>query len=398
MLLFGASIVGGVYFVQKLIGREFRQNPKKYEGSETYDSFSDADKKEIVRKYLSGESVRTLMADYSCTNTTIYRVLQDADVELRSLKESVSLAVGKEIPEDIKKELTRIYSAPGQPPQLSIVAESLGLTQHVVRKYLEEQDLWDVKRSQGLSDTDKDLILAAVAEAEKRKTSFKMGKDIGTVLGLENKTVEPVVILRFLAEKGKNDASRYKGSLTPDQQRFILSQFPLNEDGSRTQLLGIKDIADTLHEPDNKIAYFLYYNNIVPEASGSRRKQDLSEAQKQAIINLLEQGLTNRDICSQIDASAVRIHTFIKAYRESKGLKTSRKSESGLGMRTRLRTRSPEIIKYILEARKGADPTSYKEIAEELIELMRKKEGYEDFTISSFTVRTIHLENENLES
>jgi DNA-binding NarL/FixJ family response regulator len=130
----------------------------------------------------------------------------------------------------------------------------------------------------------------------------------------------------------------------------------------------------------------------MPRENSTFHEKPLTEEERAEVIRLYEGRMTNKQIAESTSIPRKRIAAFIKEYRESQGLKKSRRSESKRTIRLGLKTRHPLVIEKIMEARSQNPPLSFQKIADKLNEEMPKEKGFEHFSISLGVVRDIYLE------
>jgi len=371
-------------------GDDQRVNPL-YSHVKSYNSFTEDEKDDIVRRYLNGESVLAISLDSNAVHTTIEQILTERGVSLRDPKEAAVLANTTVITEDVAAQIKADFKK-SPPPTITSLAKKYKILEATIRMFLLREGLYNATEYKDISERDQEKLLAAKRDANKRRVTLKI-RDIGERLNLEHQNVTHSSILKLFAENGLNNPSEYSGALTYAQQRQILSYFPRQESGSYEQRSTISEISKAVGAGLNVISLFLYYNNIVPLDAKAHTKKQLPEDKKQEIISLLRQGKTNKDISLIVGESKRQVDAIIKEYRETNAEKLDRRTESRKSLRPYLVTRTPFIINYIKQARNQDPPLTFSEITEQLIILMRQQPGMEDFTIAWSTVRNIHLEN-----
>jgi len=373
-----AAALGGLYLLDRFLGGQTRGNPRRYIHSKTFDEFTDEEKVDIAKRYVvNKESATSIARQESTTNAIIQRILEDQGCEIRDTTDAVILAHKKVLTEDQEAEIIRLFNIS---PNITKISEKVQLSHHVIKKFLVEAGLHHMQRQQELSDDDKEKLIAAKKAANAQNERLPL-KNIGTKLRLTHKEVAPFGVLRLFAENGLNrPQDMTRTSLTEDQKRQILSYF---KDGD--QKVTLDQIIEDVGTEKIVLRSFLFYNNIVPKSPTSFLKRELDEYERDLMISLLEEGKTNTEIALELGMSTTLTTKFIDEYREQQGRTTSRLSESQRGLRDRLVTRGPDVVRIIMDERGKSPPTSYKKIASKL----REEKG---LSIKFETVRAIHRE------
>jgi len=373
-----AAALGGLYLLDRFLGGQTRENPRRYIHLKTFDEFTEKEKVGIAKRYVvNKESAGSIARQESAGQETIRRILEDQGCEIRDNTESTILAHKKVLTEDQEAEITRLFNIS---PNIKVISERVQLSPHVIKKFLVEAGLAHVQRHQELSDDDKEKLIAAKKAANAKDERLPL-KNIGIKLRLTHKDVAPFGVLRLFAENGLNrPQDMTKTSLTEDQKRQILSYF---KDGD--QKVTLDHIMENVGVTIAVLRNFLLHNNIVSRDAGSFGKRELDQGEKDFIISSYREGKTALEISLDINISEAVINRFINEYRASQGLTTARSIESKRGLHDRLVTRDPDMVRFIMENRDKTPPTTYNEIAS----MLRDEKG---LPISSGTVRNIHLE------
>jgi len=110
--------------------------PKKIE-------FSEEQQKEIVRRYLGGESVKSISATYEVSDPTIKNVLTGNNIRIRTNSEVQRILENKgggqnriEVPEDIKSRIAGLYN---ERHSIKKISEETGLGDSVIKRILKER-------------------------------------------------------------------------------------------------------------------------------------------------------------------------------------------------------------------------------------------------------------------
>ena len=372
-----AAALGGLYLLDRFLGGQTRVNPRRFIHKKYFDEFTEDEKRDIARRYtVYNESINSIATQMSASNPVIQKILEDQGCEIRGRLESVILARKTVLTDAQKAEITRLFE---MSPNIPFISEQTQLPRMVVTNFLVETGLHHIQRHQELSDDDKEKLIAAKKEANAKGERLSLNK-IGTKLGLMHKDVAQLVVLRLFAENGLNRPQDSSSSLTNDQMRQILSYF---KDGE--QNVPLEHIVEVVGVSVGVLNAFLFYNNIIPRAAGSFRKRELDEGEKDLIISSFREGKTAREISLDINISEPVVNRFINEYRASEGLTTSRKTEVGNMLRSRLVPRDTEVVRLIMSNREMNPPTSYEKIAK----MLRDEKG---LSITAPTVRAIHLE------
>ena len=373
-----AAALGGLYLLDRFLGGQTRENPRKYIHSKTFDEFTEDEKVDIAKRYVvNKESAASIARQESANDATIQRILEDQGCELRDKKKATILANKKVLTEDQEAEIIRQFEVS---PNIKHISKELLLPSKIVTRFLIEKGLHSIQRDQELSDDDKEKLIAAKKAANAQNERLPL-KNIGTKLRLTHKEVAPFGVLRLFAENGLNrPQDMTRTSLTEDQKRQILSYF---KDGD--QKVTLDQIMEDVDVSINVLRNFLFYNNIIPRVGGSFNKRELDESEKDFIISSYRDGKTAQEISLDINISEAVVNRFINEYRASQGLTTSRKTEVGNILRPRLVNRDPDVVLIIMDERDKHPPMSYEKIAK----MLRDEKGV---FITTTTVREIHLE------
>jgi hypothetical protein len=265
------------------------------------------------------------------------------------------------------------------------ICDATNLKRGPIKRILKEHAGYKKKEREELSEDDKKKLLQGKIKERNGTGETLLLTGVHKQLGL-SRLPSDTVILRLFAQYGLNNPLDYGGGLNYDQQVEILSHF------NPEQTLTIEQIAEKVGTTVGKVKVFLFYNNIIPREKSSFLERPLTEAERAEVIRLYEDGKTNKQIVAMTSISLFRVNTFIKEYREARGLTKSRSSESKLNLHHGLTTRYPLVIQKIMAARSQNPPLSFQKIAEELNKEMPKEEGFEHFSIGYSTVYRIYLE------